>query len=151
MVSFLRGQRTILLMLWIALLAVKGGASSSHLLQVTEVETSAEVCPPCETFFRKLEKTGSAGKLAQTFTVQERGEPKSGTGVFYTWGAEALLRTCDYLQELYGEESEGFTPNSESLTPHYTHPSTHASAGGRNRTANDVCRSCFVFFPRCLA
>lgn len=63
-----------------------------------------EWCPPCEFFFRKLKKNeDGTGKLSQNIRVQERGEPKSGTGMMYDWATGALDQTCNYLQRLYGE------------------------------------------------
>ena len=63
-----------------------------------------EACPPCELLFRKLESTGNdKGKMSQDVKVQLRGEPKSGTATSFDWGTGALVRTCDYLQRLFGE------------------------------------------------
>lgn len=116
----------MLLMMLFSSFAVEGVTSSVKFANFTEADTSGEMCPPCEVFFRKLEKSGSAGKLVQTIRVQERGEPKSGTGVLYTWGAEALLRTCDYLQEIYGEKPQGYRRGYLLLTLNHTRPSqTH--------------------------
>lgn len=64
-----------------------------------------EACPPCELLFRNLEPTGSDGKLSQVVRVQERGEPKSGTGMMFDWATGGLVRTCEYLQFLFGEET----------------------------------------------
>ena len=70
-----------------------------------EVQTEEEACPPCELLFRQLESTGKNGKLTQDVRVQERGEPKSGTGMMFDWGTGALVRTCDYLRDLFGEKA----------------------------------------------
>ena len=63
-----------------------------------------ERCPPCANFFRKLEKDEENGLLSQVVRVQERGEPKSGTGMMFDWATGVLVRTCSYLQKLFGEE-----------------------------------------------
>lgn len=70
-----------------------------------EAEHIQEACPPCEMLFSKLERTGKNGKLTQDVRVQERGEPKSGTGIIYSWTTAALINTYDYLQGLFGEEA----------------------------------------------
>ena len=62
-----------------------------------------EKCPPCELFFRKLESSATSGKLVQDVKVQQRGEPKSGTSFMYDWATATLIRTCDYLNQLFGE------------------------------------------------
>ena len=106
MISFLR-QKTILMMLLISCRAENVFSSTSNHQRVMEPEVITKLCPPCELFFTKLEKTGRDGKLTQDVRVQERGEPKSGTGLLFFWGSAALMRTCDYLQELYGEKTQG--------------------------------------------
>ena len=63
-----------------------------------------ETCPPCELLFTKLEDKGGDGRLTQHVKVQERGEPKSGTGLMYFWAIATFTKTCDYLKRLYGEE-----------------------------------------------
>ena len=57
---------------------------------------------PCEFLFDNLEKNEENGLLSQTVRVQERGEPKSGTGMMMDWAAGALVQTCEYLQDQYG-------------------------------------------------
>ena len=78
--------------------------SHIHRRVSTAPESTEERCPPCELLFSKLEKTGRYGKLAQEVRVQERGEPKSGTGFMYLWASATLIHTCDYLRELFGEQ-----------------------------------------------
>ena len=69
-----------------------------------EVGSAEEVvCPPCEFLFSKLEPSKSGGKLVQNVKIQERGEPKSGTGFMFSWAAGTLVRTCRYLQSAFGE------------------------------------------------
>lgn len=97
----LRALSTILL---IFSLAAKGVSSSRMHWKVSTSENIEEPCPPCELLFSKLEKTGRHGKLAQDVRVQERGEPKSGTGFMYFWASATFIHTCDYLRELFGEE-----------------------------------------------
>ena len=60
-------------------------------------------CPPCELLFRKLQPTKKDGKLAQVIRVQERGEPKSGTGMMFDWATGSLMHACDYLKHFFGE------------------------------------------------
>lgn len=80
-------------------------SSDENYPQVAEAYSSDGACPPCELLFSKLERTGRYGKLAQDIMVQERGEPKSGTGIMYSWALAALMHACDYLEELFGEET----------------------------------------------
>ena len=100
-------QKTLFMMLLTSCRALNGFSSTSKRQQVLEPEEITVICPPCELFFSKLEKTGTDGKLAQDVRVQERGEPKSGTGMLYFWGRAALIRACGYLQELYYEQTQG--------------------------------------------
>ena len=37
--------------------------------------------------------------------VQERGEPKSGTGFMFEWAGGMLMHACDYLNMVFGESS----------------------------------------------
>lgn len=67
-----------------------------------EAGPSELVCPPCDILFTKLEPTGDGGKLVQDVKVQERGEPKSGTGFMFFWAGGTLVQTCRYLQMMYG-------------------------------------------------
>ena len=76
--------------------------AENHDIPAVLIERSQEKCPPCELFFRKLEATGEDGKLVQEVKVQQRGEPKSGTSFMYDWATATLLRTCDYLNYLFG-------------------------------------------------
>lgn len=63
-----------------------------------------ENCPSCEQMFSKLSSTGISGKFVQDVKIQERGEPKSGTGFMFDWGAGALDHMCDYLKDAFGED-----------------------------------------------
>lgn len=84
------------------------GAPSLALPQELESGSDGEagpselVCPQCDIFFSKLEPTGDGGKLVQDVKVQERGEPKSGTGFMFFWAGGTLVQTCRYLQMMYG-------------------------------------------------
>ena len=86
-------------------LVVNGVSSIDIQPRGSQEEVSEEQCPPCEVLFSKLKRTGRSGKLAQHVKVQERGEPKSGTTVMYRWARASMTHTCNYLQELFGEES----------------------------------------------
>ena len=69
-----------------------------------EVGSAEEVvCPPCDFLFSKLEPSENGGKLVQNVKIQERGEPKSGTGFMFSWAGGTLVRTCRYLQSAFGE------------------------------------------------
>lgn len=93
-------------LLAIACLAMGGFASTPRETSVAnEGFVTEEACPPCELLFRNLERSGSDGKLTQTVKVQERGEPKSGTGMVFDWATGSLIRTCDYLKHFFGEEA----------------------------------------------
>lgn len=76
---------------------------------VREGFLTEEACPPCELLFRNLERTRSDGKLTQVVKVQERGEPKSGTGMVFDWATGALIRTCDYLKHFFGKKTSVMT------------------------------------------
>eukprot|EP00752_Nemacystus_decipiens_P004759 g4334.t1 len=70
-------------------------------------EISAEHCPAsCGGLFRRLrcddDNDCEHGKQ-QNVDVQERGEPKSGTGFMYEWATGALGHACAYLAQTYGE------------------------------------------------
>ena len=84
-------------------LAVGGLSSSQPKTPSVELAPREDLCPPCEFFFRKLERNKETGKLTQAVRVQERGEPKSGTGLMLDWATGALDHACIYLQRLYGE------------------------------------------------
>lgn len=82
---------------------VVGGLSSSPNDPLfMDQEPRGEWCPPCEIFFTKLEENKETGKLNQVIRVQERGEPKSGTGMIFDWATGALDETCKYLRRFYG-------------------------------------------------
>ena len=84
-----------------------------------------EECPPCEMLFSKLERTGKNGKLAQDVRVQERGEPKSGTGVLYFWTTASLLKTRDYLRGLFGERNAALTRGAQKTMTKRSHSCHH--------------------------
>lgn len=86
-----------------AFLVVGGLCSSQPKMSAVEQEPAEEWCPPCDFFFRRLEENEETGKLSQIVSVQERGEPKSGTGLMMDWATGALDHTCVYLQHQYGE------------------------------------------------
>ena len=88
----------------VSLLAARRLSSSPTAVSAVKQEVTDELCLPCELFFRKLERAEN-GKLSRTIKVQLRGEPKSGTGIMYDWATAALMRACDYLQVLFGEET----------------------------------------------
>lgn len=96
--------RTLSTLLLICSLPAKEVSSSRAHWTVSTSEDIKEPCPPCELLFSKLEKTGRHGKLSQDIRVQERGEPKSGTGFMYFWASATFIHTCDYLRDLFGEE-----------------------------------------------
>lgn len=63
-------------------------------------------CHPCASTFGKLEVSpGGGGGMFQHVDIQERGEPKSGTGFMYEWATAALAQSCIYLQRAYGRDS----------------------------------------------
>lgn len=97
-------QRSMVTVLLISCFAVYGVSSWQQTYRISEKGPVQEVCPPCELLFSKLNNVGGSGKLTQEVKVQVRGEPKSGTGFMYFWATATLLRTCRYLQDLFGEE-----------------------------------------------
>lgn len=103
-----RLQRIIAMTLVVSCLAVRDVSSSRNSPHIAEgAEDTQDECPPCELLFSKLERTpGRDGKLAQTVSVQERGEPKSGTGIMFSWAIATLMHACDYLEDLFGEEAK---------------------------------------------
>jgi len=92
--------------------AVNGVSSSPRHLRVKNETPVQEICPPCELLFSKLENAGTNGKLTQLVKVQERREPKSGTGLVYFWAIASFMKTCDYLQGIFGEESVCTNPTA---------------------------------------
>lgn len=97
-----------MLLLIVCLVTVNIVSSFRTLLpRISETEYIEEACPPCELLFSKLERTGTEEKLSQYVKVQERGEPKSGTGIASFWATAALIRACEYLQDQFGEETHG--------------------------------------------
>lgn len=73
---------------------------------------SEESCPPCDLLFGKLEEKGRSSSTywsrrgqrqrIQHVEVEERGEPKSGTGVIFEWAMSVLSHTCRYLESAFG-------------------------------------------------
>lgn len=94
-------------MLLVSCLAFNGVSSFRALPRNSETEHIQEACPPCEVLFSKLETTGGGQKLSQHVYAQERGEPKSGTGIMFFWARAALIHACNYLQENFGEDTYG--------------------------------------------
>lgn len=97
---------------WVAVLCVLSGITNVItsdakvlLLPTADLEPLASHdCPAhCQSLFGKLEdgQIGSRGRV-QHVEVQERGEPKSGTGFMYEWATGALGHSCVYLQRAYG-------------------------------------------------
>lgn len=98
-------QRMMKVMLVLSCLGSKGASAKRTNPLVSTEAVTEEPCTPCEVLFSKLERTGRDGKLAQDIRVQERGEPKSGTGMAYFWASASLIHACDYLKDLFGEET----------------------------------------------
>lgn len=93
-------KKTLLLL---CCLAVREVSSKRNDPRVSEPAVPEEPCTPCDVLFSKLERTGTDGKLSQDIRVQERGEPKSGTGLAFFWASAALMNACDYLKDQFGE------------------------------------------------
>lgn len=98
----------------VSCLAVNRVSVLHALPQNLEAEHIEEACPPCELLFSKLETTGRGKKLSQQVNVQQRGEPKSGTVIMYSWARAALIHACNYLKEHFGEGSCRFDTVKES-------------------------------------
>lgn len=76
-------------------------------------------CPRrCDLLFARLEDgpQGDSGARVQHVEVQERGEPKSGTGMLFEWATGALAYSCIYLQKAYGRNSCRIEWNSYNRT-----------------------------------
>lgn len=93
------------LLTFVSFLAASGLSSWQPHAPGVSQEATDELCLPCESFFRKLERVEENGKLSRNLKVQLRGEPKSGTGIMFDWATAAMMRACDHLQLLYGEET----------------------------------------------
>lgn len=142
-----RVKRIIVVMLFIFCLADTGTSSKRSKLKVAiEEDNIEEPCLPCEVLFSKLERTGVDGKLSQDVRVQERGEPKSGTGVSYFWAAAALTHACDYLQELFGEEPESSALAQTESTPYVFICVRCSGCRDRKRQPGLCCVSCSSVF-----
>lgn len=65
-------------------------------------------CPPCELLFRRLTTVAgdNNGRRVQDVKMQERGEPKSGTGFMFHWATGSLVHACEYLKSAFGERLE---------------------------------------------
>lgn len=70
----------------------------------TSVQGQPVLCPPCDHIFTRLE-VDRRGHRVQDIELHERGEPKSGTGFMMDWAGESVIRACEYLKQLYGEET----------------------------------------------
>ena len=95
---------TMSTMLLFSCLAVGGLSSTPYHISLPKEEFGTEKCPPCELLFRNLERAGEDNKLSQVVRVQERGEPKSGTGMMFDWATGTLMHTCNYLKHFFGEK-----------------------------------------------
>lgn len=127
MEPFLLHQMMATVML-VSCLAVNRVSVLHALPQNLEAEHIEEACPPCELLFSKLETTGRGKKLSQQVNVQQRGEPKSGTVIMYSWARAALIHACNYLKEHFGEESYGFCRSFETYKGHVTKPHDYHGA-----------------------
>lgn len=88
-------------------LVIECASASANSDDVLERELDTEEflgCPPCDTIFSMLH-TSADGKRVQEIDMQERGEPKSGTGFMFQWARRALDGTCEYLRRIYGRDS----------------------------------------------
>ena len=88
----------------VSCMATRGLSSSNPEASAVNQGTTNVLCVPCENLFRKLERVEDNGKLSRVVKVQLRGEPKSGTGIMFDWATAAMVRMCDHLQLLFGEE-----------------------------------------------
>lgn len=93
------------MVLLISCLAVDEASAFHTRPRFLDTENMEEACPPCELLFSRLERTVGGVKLSQSIHVQERGEPKSGTGILFFWATAALIHACNYLQEQFGEKA----------------------------------------------
>lgn len=100
-------RRMMAMVLLIFCLAVDEASAFHTRPRILETEYMEEACPPCELLFSRLERTVGGVKLSQNVHVQERGEPKSGTGILFFWATAALMHACNYLQDQFGEETCG--------------------------------------------
>lgn len=100
---------------WVTVLCALSGITDvvrsdagMRLFHFTNVEPlDSQDCPAnCHDLFGKLDdwQSGSRGSV-QHVEVQERGEPKSGTGFMYEWASGALGHSCAFLQRAYGKGS----------------------------------------------
>lgn len=81
------------------------GDTASHVSKTRELGAGDPFeCVPCEYLFSKLEFS-SSGKRIQDVSMQERGEPKTGTGFMFGWATRALKEACDYFQTSFGQDS----------------------------------------------
>ncbi|CAM9470199.1 unnamed protein product [Scytosiphon promiscuus] len=96
---------------WLCAALLSGAATTAEGLRIFQPENreplASEACPnSCSDVFSKLED-GPPGRPTKTqrIQVQERGEPKSGTGFMFEWATIALGHSCMFLQNAYGERS----------------------------------------------
>lgn len=66
--------------------------------------SSAGPCPRCNTVFSMINTTNSEDRV-KIVEIQQRGEPKSGTTFMYQWAHGALVHTCEYLRQWYGQDT----------------------------------------------
>lgn len=55
-----------------------------------------------------MSDTMEDGKLVKRLEVQQRGEPKSGTGFMFEWAGGLLVHMCGYLNKIFGDNSCAF-------------------------------------------
>lgn len=67
-------------------------------------DSNREDCPTCDALFPLVETTPS-GERVGVVHYQQRGEPKSGTGVVFDWATKAISEACSYLNHYFGEGS----------------------------------------------
>lgn len=98
------GWRFLCILLLVAMRGTVSVAIRHHSTHHTRVERE-EGCPPCNVIFNKGKKTSSGENVIHDVRIRVRGEPKSGTTVILEWTSAALIHTCEYLNENFGENS----------------------------------------------
>ncbi|CAM9543380.1 unnamed protein product [Discosporangium mesarthrocarpum] len=91
------------------------------------VGSSAQLCPLCELLFPTLNHTAGL-RLGHVMETQLRGEPKSGTTMFFEAATSALKSTCQYLRHYFGEESCTCVRNANTIKWVFTPPSNTTSS-----------------------
>ncbi|CAM9470059.1 unnamed protein product [Scytosiphon promiscuus] len=91
----------------------------------------AEQCPEScgDAFGRQGKEAQGGSQRIRSVQVQERGEPKSGTGFMFEWATNALAHSCMYLQRAYGGRSCRIEWNAVNRTMIFD-PSLAAKAPG---------------------